>query len=58
VFSKHIFFGGLVDKAVELGSYNEAKNQSIWKTSKNEELKALEKNKTWTLVTLPEEKIV
>jgi hypothetical protein len=32
---------GLVDKVVELAFYNKAKNQSIWKTSKNEELKAL-----------------
>jgi hypothetical protein len=38
---------------VELNIYAEAKDLPIWSAAMIEEIKALKKNKIWTLVTLP-----
>jgi Reverse transcriptase (RNA-dependent DNA polymerase) len=49
-------FLGELDKKVELDSYQEAKEQLIWNITMKDEIKTLEKNKTWTLVPLPKGK--
>jgi hypothetical protein len=49
-------FLGTVDNMEELTSYLEAKDQPIWNAAMSEELKALKKNSTWTLVPLPKGK--
>jgi Reverse transcriptase (RNA-dependent DNA polymerase) len=49
-------FLGELDKKVEPNSYQEAKDQLIWNIAMKDEIKALEKNKTWTLVPLPKGK--
>jgi hypothetical protein len=52
----HMVFLGELDKKVEPDSYQEAKDQLIWNITMKDEIKALEKNKTWTLVPLPKGK--
>jgi Reverse transcriptase (RNA-dependent DNA polymerase) len=47
---------GAVDRASEPDSYSTAKDHPIWRATMSEELKALEKNETWSLITLPKGK--
>jgi hypothetical protein len=56
VSPKYISYLGAVDRASEPDSYSTAKDQPIWRAAMSEELKTLEKNETWSLVTLPKGK--
>jgi hypothetical protein len=47
---------GAVDRTSEPDSYSTAKDHPIWRATMSEELKALEKNETWSLITLPKGK--
>lgn len=43
---------------VDLQNYEEAKSQALWVEAMNEELKTLEKNDNWRLVSTPSHKII
>jgi hypothetical protein len=49
-------FLGEPDKTIELNNYKEVKDQPILNIVMKDEIKALEKNDTWTLVPLPKGK--
>jgi hypothetical protein len=57
VSPKHMAFLGEPDKTIELNNYKEVKDQPILNIVMKDEIKALEKNDTWTLVPLPKGKI-
>ncbi|KAJ0837837.1 putative RNA-directed DNA polymerase [Helianthus annuus] len=47
-------FTSCLNKSIEPINFYEAKNDSNWVTAMNEEMEALNRNNTWTLVDLPE----
>ncbi|KAF5767570.1 putative RNA-directed DNA polymerase [Helianthus annuus] len=47
-------FTSCLNKSIEPRNLYEAKNDSNWVTAMNEEMEALNRNNTWTLVDLPE----
>jgi hypothetical protein len=49
-------FLGELDKNVEPNNYKEAKYQLIWNIAMKDEINALDKNKTRTLIPLPKGK--
>jgi hypothetical protein len=49
-------FLGEPDKTIELNNYKEVKDQPILNIVMKDEIKALEKNDIWTLVSLPKGK--
>jgi hypothetical protein len=46
----------LIGKQKEPNNFENAKNQSMWCKAMNEELDALEKDETWKIVLIPNEK--
>jgi Reverse transcriptase (RNA-dependent DNA polymerase) len=51
-----VYFSKSIDKMNEPNTFEEAKQHKIWNKAMDEELKALEKNKIWEIVQLPQGK--
>jgi hypothetical protein len=56
ISSNHRVFFTSIEKEQEPNNYLEAINNPVWTKAMKEELKALEKNETWVIVQLPQNK--